>query len=78
MFVEFLKEYDESAFRNLLISIQSGESFGNAFQEAYDVTVRASWFFFIEHVKREGLFFYKNGHLLVSDVHTKIVNDEIS
>lgn len=46
MFVAFLKEHDENAFRSLLLSLQGGESFGKAFQQAYDVSIRDSWCFF--------------------------------
>lgn len=51
VFVNYLKEKDEKAFRTLLVSLQEGVAFSKAFDQAYETTVREEWRSFVGRLK---------------------------
>lgn len=52
VFVAYLKSRNENKYRNLLLSIQNGSSFADAFDDAYGVRVSQIWEQFLEETKQ--------------------------
>lgn len=52
MFVEYLKTSDESGFQKLLLSVESGERFSEAFQTAYAEQLKELWGDFLQEIDK--------------------------
>jgi len=53
VFVAYLKSRDENKYRDLLLSIQNGSSFRDAFDDAYGVRVSQIWGQFVEETRQD-------------------------
>lgn len=54
MFVRYLNNFDESAYRRLLTGVENGTRFSLALQESYQLSLEALWNGFLEAVKTMG------------------------
>jgi hypothetical protein len=53
LFVSFINAYDKNAVGNLLMTMQSGESFDASFRHTYDIPISTTWQLFLKHLKSE-------------------------
>lgn len=54
MFISYLKTIDEPGFRRLLLSVESGEQFPTALQEAYNKKLEDLWNEFLHEINKTG------------------------
>ena len=51
LFMAYLKTMDEKMYRNLLIKIQDGECFADAFNETFNLSLNDIWDKFLKEIK---------------------------
>lgn len=54
LFVQFLRDHDEVSFARLLVAVERGDDFGEAFRRAYSVSVGVLWVKFLENARVAG------------------------
>jgi len=54
LFVNFIREYNETSFQKLLTGIYNGESFRKAFGSSYGISMNKLWSIFMIQLKEEG------------------------